>query len=113
VIRTLLRIDRRKGVNQHEILISDLASGTVSGYLCLSYESGRSDSNRRRPAWEAGILPLNYARRGFGGDGNGFRRLARLYHAIIEGYASTLVYLFMTPHLPFQLVSHTSVRPFS
>ena len=24
--------------------------------------SGRSDSNRRRPAWEAGILPLNYAR---------------------------------------------------
>jgi hypothetical protein len=26
------------------------------------YESGRPDSNRRRPAWEAGILPLNYAR---------------------------------------------------
>ena len=26
-------------------------------------ESGRPDSNRRRPAWEAGILPLNYARR--------------------------------------------------
>ncbi len=25
-------------------------------------ESGRSDSNRRRPAWEASILPLNYAR---------------------------------------------------
>src|SRR6516164_6942640 len=25
-------------------------------------KSGRSDSNRRRPAWEAGILPLNYAR---------------------------------------------------
>ncbi len=25
-------------------------------------ESGRPDSNRRRPAWEAGILPLNYAR---------------------------------------------------
>ena len=25
-------------------------------------ESGRSDSNRRRPAWEADILPLNYAR---------------------------------------------------
>src|SRR2546428_2992826 len=24
--------------------------------------SGRPDSNRRRPAWEAGILPLNYAR---------------------------------------------------
>src|SRR5262249_46380226 len=24
--------------------------------------SGRPDSNRRRPAWEAGILPLNYRR---------------------------------------------------
>ena len=24
--------------------------------------SGRSGSNRRRPAWEADILPLNYAR---------------------------------------------------
>src|SRR5216117_1116014 len=26
-------------------------------------QSGRPDSNRRRPAWEAGILPLNYARK--------------------------------------------------
>jgi hypothetical protein len=26
------------------------------------FESGRPGSNRRRPAWEAGILPLNYAR---------------------------------------------------
>src|SRR5436309_645639 len=26
------------------------------------YQSGRGDSNSRRPAWEAGILPLNYAR---------------------------------------------------
>ena len=25
--------------------------------------SGRRDSNPRRPAWEAGILPLNYARK--------------------------------------------------
>src|SRR5206468_227096 len=25
-------------------------------------KSGRPGSNRRRPAWEAGILPLNYAR---------------------------------------------------
>ena len=29
-------------------------------------ESGRPDSNRRRPAWEAGILPLNYARDSLG-----------------------------------------------
>src|SRR5205807_8081493 len=28
----------------------------------LIYWSGRPDSNRRRPAWEAGILPLNYGR---------------------------------------------------
>src|SRR3990167_3583427 len=28
----------------------------------LTCWSGRPDSNRRRPAWEAGILPLNYAR---------------------------------------------------
>ena len=26
-------------------------------------KSGRPGSNRRRPAWEAGILPLNYARK--------------------------------------------------
>jgi hypothetical protein len=26
-------------------------------------KSGRADSNRRRPAWEADILPLNYARK--------------------------------------------------
>src|SRR5437588_1189928 len=26
-------------------------------------KSGRGDSNSRRPAWEAGILPLNYARK--------------------------------------------------
>src|ERR1019366_1374746 len=29
--------------------------------------SGRRDSNPRRPAWEAGILPLNYSRSGVGG----------------------------------------------
>src|SRR2546422_11596351 len=28
----------------------------------LKVWSGRPDSNRRRPAWEAGILPLNYGR---------------------------------------------------
>src|SRR6058998_3705640 len=28
----------------------------------LTIWSGRPDSNRRRPAWEAGILPLNYGR---------------------------------------------------
>jgi hypothetical protein len=36
------------------------ATQVTSGKLLP--ESGRPDSNRRRPAWEAGILPLNYAR---------------------------------------------------
>jgi hypothetical protein len=34
----------------------------VSSYSSIAYKSGRRDSNPRRPAWEAGILPLNYAR---------------------------------------------------
>ena len=40
----------------------------VSGPLarrCLRNEwSGRPGSNRRHPAWEAGVLPLNYSRSG-------------------------------------------------
>jgi hypothetical protein len=32
---------------------------------CGKRKSGRADSNRRRPAWEADILPLNYARKNF------------------------------------------------
>src|SRR3954471_7158416 len=28
----------------------------------IESKSGRPGSNRRRPAWEAGILPLNYSR---------------------------------------------------
>ena len=39
--------------------------------LLISW-SGRRDSNPRRPAWEAGILPLNYSRFGL--------RPASLYH---------------------------------
>ena len=35
---------------------------TRNGHERSCDKSGRSDSNRRRPAWEAGILPLNYAR---------------------------------------------------
>ena len=37
----------------------------AGGGLSSRPESGRADSNRRRPAWEAGILPLNYARKVF------------------------------------------------
>ncbi len=39
----------------------------ANNYLSVTKEyikkwSGRGDLNPRRPAWEAGILPLNYAR---------------------------------------------------
>ena len=34
----------------------------ISGRFFREFWSGRPGSNRRRPAWEAGILPLNYAR---------------------------------------------------
>ena len=34
----------------------------VAAQIWRELWSGRPDSNRRRPAWEAGILPLNYAR---------------------------------------------------
>jgi len=47
--------------------VGSRAQRRVNYDASTSYKnSGRSDSNRRRPAWEAGILPLNYARkRGF------------------------------------------------
>src|SRR5689334_7129507 len=56
-------------------------------------ESGRPDSNRRRPAWEAGILPLNYARdsckdaqapteRQRQGPGDSARGLVRTMHSV-------------------------------
>ena len=34
----------------------------VKGISLARIWSGRPGSNRRRPAWEAGILPLNYSR---------------------------------------------------
>jgi hypothetical protein len=34
----------------------------------LLYKSGRPDSNRRRPAWEAGILPTELRPRARNGD---------------------------------------------
>ena len=34
----------------------------VDSLKLLILWSGRPGSNRRRPAWEAGILPLNYSR---------------------------------------------------
>ena len=38
-------------------------AGQIQGACkLLKRWSGRPDSNRRRPAWEAGILPLNYSR---------------------------------------------------
>src|SRR5450631_2791045 len=42
--------------------------GARPGSTRLSREiwSGRPGSNRRHPAWEAGVLPLNYSRSGVG-----------------------------------------------
>src|SRR5207249_2809815 len=34
----------------------------LEGWKLLKIKSGRRGSNPRRPAWEAGILPLNYSR---------------------------------------------------
>ena len=52
---------RRDGERQPEKLA--LASGaTACAVTPDAGWSGRPESNRRRPAWEAGILPLNYAR---------------------------------------------------
>src|SRR5438874_2090047 len=42
---------------------ADWVQAIGSGGAKDGNESGRWDSNPRRPAWEAGILPLNYARR--------------------------------------------------
>src|SRR5713226_6744209 len=42
---------------------SNQKSGPDARRLASGPKSGRPDSNRRRPAWEAGILPLNYARK--------------------------------------------------
>src|SRR5579859_2711880 len=35
---------------------------SISAKQIIDFWSGRRDSNPRRPAWEAGILPLNYSR---------------------------------------------------
>jgi integrase len=43
-------------------LIATLETSILTSLNRMSYDSGRWDSNPRRPAWEAGILPLNYAR---------------------------------------------------
>src|SRR5438093_5262115 len=41
---------------------SEGVTGLLSRNPSPNNWSGRPDSNRRRPAWEAGILPLNYGR---------------------------------------------------
>ena len=46
-----------RGVTRNLLRLHELATVCI-----LIHNSGRADSNRRRPAWEAGILPLNYAR---------------------------------------------------
>src|SRR5271166_6911042 len=54
--------------------------------------SGRRDSNPRRPAWEAGILPLNYSRSAVS---------ATIYHS-----ASRLSDFFVALHFSVADVDH-------
>src|SRR3989475_10548081 len=52
------------GAYGHREAWAEFWGGEAEGRAALgpNSKSGRPDSNRRRPAWEAGILPLNYAR---------------------------------------------------
>src|SRR5581483_2902449 len=39
------------------------AASLLTGSFCLGFWSGRGESNSRHSAWEADVLPLNYARK--------------------------------------------------
>jgi hypothetical protein len=45
-----------------DVLVDDSANHAGEASKLLNYWSGRPGSNRRHPAWEAGVLPLNYSR---------------------------------------------------
>src|SRR5438094_3333066 len=64
--------------------------------------SGRPGSNRRRPAWEAGILPLNYAR-----SGNGSEEIYMGLHQACQCEVARSV--FATPAI-FQSLLIVSIR---
>ena len=62
-------IHERHTCHAHSIVLLDNdiftdlnASGLAKFANPVRFGSGRRDSNPRRPAWEAGILPLNYSR---------------------------------------------------
>src|SRR5215470_709005 len=62
---TRCSLARQSGALNHAVVTRWLLKtpkGLRSPRNPLSFWSGRPDSNRRRPAWEAGILPLNYGR---------------------------------------------------
>ena len=55
--------------SRHRVPARSYGDRGQAGKKSIGFErfwSGRPGSNRRRPAWEAGILPLNYARSGQG-----------------------------------------------
>jgi integrase len=61
-IYTQLGMERRKPSSYWNRRLARLNGATWSCCNLLKRWSGRRGSNPRRPAWEAGILPLNYSR---------------------------------------------------
>jgi hypothetical protein len=53
------RADKQR---RHSLRILKTTNELANSANSCRFGSGRPGSNRRRPAWEAGILPLNYAR---------------------------------------------------
>src|SRR5438876_6866000 len=59
-----VKIQRSVGESEVNATKTEASQATLSGQFpkLLKGWSGRRESNPRRPAWEAGILPLNYSR---------------------------------------------------
>ena len=71
----------RERLIKHGVVVPSYSA--VDGKM-LKFWSGRPGSNRRRPAWEAGILPLNYSR-------NPLLSMTSEYSIRPEHYLSTIV----------------------
>src|SRR5262252_8191843 len=87
-------------------------------------KSGRRGSNPRRPAWEAGILPLNYSRLVFRFYNNSFLEEAGDCYFFLAGGTSTPVSLarsievFMKPEVRISamkdsIASNFALSPFA
>jgi hypothetical protein len=75
--------DAQAAASNGGIKVNEVELRTTRATILLKRWSGRPGSNRRRPAWEAGILPLNYSRpRGL--HGRLFDRLTHHQHIIMS-----------------------------